>query len=67
MAKGKDRPEHRLYDERIVHRFIHDGVVAEKDYDKFVKSLPDQKENADVVAVSMEPADDADDDETTDE
>ena len=64
---AKDRPEHRLYDQRIVHRFIHDGVVAEKDYDKYVKSLADQKDNADVVAVSQAPADEADADETADE
>ncbi len=64
---AKDRPEHRLYDQRIVQRFIHDGVVAEKDYDKFVKGLADQKENADVVAVSMDPADEDEADETADE
>lgn len=51
----KDRPEHRLYDQRIVDRFIHDGVVAKKDYEKYVKALPDQKENADVVDVSIAP------------
>jgi hypothetical protein len=47
MSKDKDHkdaadPHH--YDTRIVERNIKRGLISRKDYDKFLKSLPDQKD-----------------------
>lgn len=53
----KDRPEHRLYDKRIVKRFTHAGVVDERAYEKFVSSLPDLQDEAEIVDVAIEPVD----------
>jgi hypothetical protein len=47
MSKEKDAKEaHDLhnYDTRIVERNIKRGLVSRKDYEKFMKSLPDSKD-----------------------
>ena len=47
MSKEKDvRDVHDLhsYDARIVERNIKRGLISRKDYDKFIRSLPDAKD-----------------------
>lgn len=56
-------PKHT--DKRTVERYIRLGVVDEKEYDKYLKSLPDLAENALPVEVVM--GDDLDDEEVQDE
>ena len=46
-AKDKDQKETgelRNYDSRIVERNMKRGLVNRKDYEKYLKSLPDSKE-----------------------
>lgn len=43
------------YDYRIVNYLIRAGIVSQKDYDSFLKSLPDNENNASYVEVYEEP------------
>jgi len=43
------------YDYRIVHYLIRAGIVTQKDYDAFIKALPDNESNADYIEVYEEP------------
>lgn len=56
-------PKHT--DKRTVERYIRLGVVDEKEYDKYLKSLPDLTENALPVETVM--GDDLDDEEVQDD
>jgi len=56
-------PKHT--DKRTVERYLHLGVVDEKEYDKYLKSLPDLAENALPVEVVMD--EDLDDEEVEDD
>jgi hypothetical protein len=56
-------PKHA--DKRTVERYIRFGVVDEKEFDKYLKSLPDLAENALPVEVVMD--EDLDDDEEEDD
>jgi len=47
MSKKEDF----LYDERIVERHIKDGTVSKKDYEKYLKSLPDSEEKGEVLII----------------
>ena len=40
----KDTGELRIFDSRIVERNIKRGLVSRKDYEKYLKSLPDSKD-----------------------
>jgi hypothetical protein len=54
-------PKHA--DKRTVERYIHIGVVDEKEYEKHLKSLPDLAENALKVESVMDDDDFDDEDE----
>ena len=43
------------YDYRVVQYLIRDGIVSQKDYDAFLKSLPDSESNAEYIEVFEEP------------
>lgn len=43
MAKEFDE---RLYDRRVLDRNLKNGLVERKDYERYIKSLEDQDENA---------------------
>ena len=43
----------KLIDRRTVARYLNRGQVSEKDYEKYLKSLPDVGANADVVTVEQ--------------
>jgi hypothetical protein len=47
MTKDKDTKDHgepRAFDTRIVERNMKRGLISRKDYEKFLKSLPDVKD-----------------------
>lgn len=44
------------YDYRIVQYLIRNGIVSQKDYDAFLKSLPDSESNAEYMEVYEEPS-----------
>lgn len=50
-----DQPENRTVDKRVAHRYLRKGIVDEKEYEKYVKSLPDLAEQAVPVEASIEP------------
>ncbi len=52
--------ENKLVDRRVVKRYVRKGIVDEKDYAAWLKSLPDLSEQAVPVEAAMdgEPADD---------
>jgi hypothetical protein len=41
MTRDEDAPNPLLFDRRIVERNIKRGLTTRKDYEKFLKSLPD--------------------------
>jgi hypothetical protein len=57
-----DQPENKVVDKRVAHRYVRKGIVDEKDYEKYVKGLPDLADRAAPVEASIE-GDDLDDDE----
>ena len=56
------RDEQKLYDVRTLERNLRKGVINKKDYEKFLKALPDRAENIATTAV----VDDDDDDRESD-
>jgi hypothetical protein len=63
-----DPIENKLIDKRVAHRYVRKGLVDEKDYEKYLKSLPDLADQALSVEAAMDD-DDLDDldDELDDE
>ena len=57
-----DQPENKTVDKRVALRYVRKGIVDEKDYERYVKSLPDLAEQAMPVEASME-HDDLDDED----
>ena len=51
MTKKKEEID---YDVRIVERNIREGAVSKKDYDKFIKSLPDVEEKGEPLVFDDE-------------
>jgi hypothetical protein len=49
-----DQPENKTVDKRVALRYVRKGIVDEKDYERYVKSLPDLAENAMPVEASIE-------------
>jgi hypothetical protein len=49
-----DQLDDKTVDKRTAHRYVRKGVVDEKDYEKYVKSLPDLAEQAMPVEASIE-------------
>ncbi len=41
-----DSPESKLVDKRVVHRYLEKGAVDEKEYERWLKSLPDLADQA---------------------
>jgi len=41
MTRDENAPDLRLFDRRIVERNIKRGLTTRKEYDKFLKALPD--------------------------
>lgn len=50
-----DTIDTKLIDKRVVQRFIKKGLVAEKDYERHIKSLPDLTDKAATVEATIEP------------
>jgi len=55
-----DPIENKHVDKRVAHRYVRKGVVEEKEYERYLKSLPDLAEQALTVEASMEGDDAAD-------
>ncbi len=49
-----DQPESKTVDKRVAHRYLRKGIVDEKDYERYVKSLPDLADQAVPVEASIE-------------
>lgn len=49
----------KLYDVRVVDRYINEGMLKEKDYQGYIKKLPDVAEKGQVLVIDEEeiPAD----------
>jgi hypothetical protein len=45
MSREEDVKDVRLFDLRTVERNIKRGLITRKDYERFLKSLPDASEN----------------------
>ena len=43
---SKETPDPRLYDVRNIERNIKRGLLTRKDYEKYLKGLPDSKDKA---------------------
>ena len=56
-------PSDRLYDIRVLERNIRKGLIARKDVEKYLKSLPDRADNTAPLVPSHEVADDEGDHE----
>lgn len=52
MTKPKDE---QLYDLRTLEQFLRSGKISQKDYESFMKSLPNSEANADYMEVYEEP------------
>jgi hypothetical protein len=51
-----NRDETNLFDVRVLERNLRRGTVSRKDYDKYLKGLPDRSANASWTRVWSEPA-----------
>ncbi len=49
-----DPIETRLIDKRVAHRYVRKGILDDKEYEKYLKSLPDLADQALTVEASME-------------
>jgi len=45
MSREEDAKDARLFDLRTVERNIKRGLITRKDYERFLKSLPDAADN----------------------
>jgi hypothetical protein len=54
--------ENKVVDKRVAHRYVRKGIVDEKEYEKYVKALPDLADRAAAVEASIE-GDDLDDED----
>jgi hypothetical protein len=52
MTKPKGE---QIYDLRTLEQFLRSGKISQKDYDAYLKSLPDSESNADYIEVFEEP------------
>ena len=52
MAKAT---EDKLYDLRTLELFMRQGLIKPKDYESFLKSLPNSESNAEYIDVYEEP------------
>ncbi len=49
-----DPIETKLVDKRVAHRYVRKGILDDKEYEKYLKSLPDLADQALTVEASME-------------
>jgi hypothetical protein len=67
MKSDEDQKTPRLFDVRTIERNIRKGLTTRKDYEKYLKSLPDAAEKAAPLETSAdEGLDDIDDDDLDD-
>jgi hypothetical protein len=55
MDVMSDTIDPKLLDKRTASRFLKKGMLAEKDYERFLKSLPDLADKAESVEATIEP------------
>jgi hypothetical protein len=68
MSREEEAKNVRLYDVRTIDRTIRKGLVTRKDYDKYLKALPDVSDKAAPAdALSLDDDDDDIDDDIDDE
>jgi hypothetical protein len=48
-----DSFENKQVDKRVAHRYVRKGIVDEKDFEKYMKSLPDLADQAMPVEASI--------------
>jgi len=56
MSRDEDVKDVRLFDLRTIERNIKRGLITRKDYERFLKSLPDASENTLPVEAGSQPA-----------
>ena len=44
----------KLYDVRVVNRYIKEGMITQKSYDSFMKKLPDVEEKSEILKIEEE-------------
>jgi hypothetical protein len=67
MTRDEEAKNIRLFDVRTIERNIRKGLTTRKDYEKFLKSLPDVAEKAAPPDAYHAADDDLDDDDFDDE
>jgi nitrogen regulatory protein PII-like uncharacterized protein len=55
--------ENKIVDRRTVVRYLRKGIVDEKDFEKYLKALPDLADQAVPIEAAMEGEDDFEDDD----
>lgn len=55
MSRDEDVKDVRLFDLRTIERNIKRGLITRKDYERFLKSLPDASENALPAEAGIQP------------
>jgi len=55
MSREEDVKDIRLFDLRTVERNIKRGLITRKDYERFLKSLPDASDNTLPVESGVQP------------
>jgi hypothetical protein len=65
MSRDEEAKNIRLYDSRTIERTIRKGLLTRKDYEKFLKSLPDVADKA--APADLSGLEDDDDDLETDD
>jgi tetrahydromethanopterin S-methyltransferase subunit G len=48
--------ENKLVDKRVVHRYVKKGIVDEKEFDQYLKRLPDLTDKAVEVESEIAPS-----------
>ena len=44
----------KLYDVRVVSRYIKEGMITQKNYESFMKKLPDVEEKSEILKIEEE-------------
>jgi nitrogen regulatory protein PII-like uncharacterized protein len=55
--------ENKVIDRRTVARYLRKGIVDERDFEKYLKALPDLADQAVPIEAAMEGEDDFEDDD----
>lgn len=46
--------EDKYYDVRVVNRYIKEGMITQKNYESFIKKLPDVEEKSEILNIEEE-------------